>query len=204
MPQLPLNSHIDSTSNVLGTAPMEPATADHVRRACCPRCGNSDVSTMAELLDLVSKPSSQFSSDMTDWLSPPQRPRRPTSKRHRTGLRNSIAFGLFWILIMTAGCFALTGAAPNLIFAFVTVAVAIMVVITNWRSESRLASREDKFLMDAHWERYRAYLHRRRVWSRLRYCSKCALAIDPITHQTSTLYDVHELANSKVKGVLEK
>jgi hypothetical protein len=156
---------------------------------------------MAELLELVSKPSSQFSSDMSAWLSPPKRPRRPTSKRHRTGLRNSIAFGFFWIVLIATACFAFTGGLPTPTFGAAIIAIAIVITIANWRTEAKLAANEDKFLLDAHWERYRAYLHRRRVWTRLRYCSKCAVAIDPVTLHTSTLYDVHELANSKVKGL---
>jgi hypothetical protein len=157
------------------------------------------MSTMAELLDLVAKPASQFSSDMTEWLSPPQRPRRPMSKRHRTAVRNSVAFGLFWIVIITAACFALTGAAPNLYYIAVALAVALLVSIGNWRSESSLATKEDTFLLNAHWERYRAYLHRRRVWGRLRYCPKCGWVLDPVTAESSSIFDVHELANSKVK-----
>jgi hypothetical protein len=116
-------------------------------------------------------------------------------------MRNSLAFGLFWIISITAACFALTGAAPNLYFSAASVAIAIAVGLSNWRSESRIASKEDTFLRKAHWERYRAYLHRRRVWARLRYCAKCALVIDPLTLQSASLFDIHELANSKVKEV---
>jgi hypothetical protein len=167
--------------------------------AFCPKCGNSDLSTMADLLDLVSKPSSQFSSDMAEWLSPPKRPKRPLSKRHRTGFRNSVAFGLFWIILITVACFALTGAPPNIYYVLVALAMAVVVGFGNWRSESRLASQEDTLLLDAHWERHRAYLQRRRVWTRLRYCTKCGLTIDPVTSQTASLFNIHELANSKVK-----
>ncbi len=177
------------------------SSADGPSNSTCVRCGNPEVTTMAELLDLVSKRSGQFSSDMAEWLSPPQRPRRPTSKRHRTGFRNSVAFGLFWIVIIITACFALTGEQPNIYYVGVAIGVAVVVGFTNWRSESRLAIKEDKLLLDAHWERFRAFLHRRRVWTRLRYCSRCSLVIDPVTLQTSSLFDVHELANSKVKEV---
>jgi len=154
---------------------------------------------MLELRDLVSKPNSQFSSDLADWLIPPQKPRRPISKRHRTGTRNSIAFALFWMILITTACIALTGELPNMIFVAVALFFAVGVGLTNWRSESRLAAKEDTFLLNAHWERYRAYLQRRRVWSRLRYCPKCAMVIDPVTLQTSSLFELHELANSRVK-----
>jgi hypothetical protein len=152
---------------------------------------------MADLLDLVQKGENQFSPDMAEWLSPPKRPKRPLSKRHRTGFRNSIAFALFWITLATVACFAFTGAGPNPVYFAVSVAIGIAVGVSNWRSESRLASREDKLLLDAHWERHRAYLQRRRVWARLRYCLKCAEAIDPLTGQTGTLFQIHQLANSK-------
>ena len=181
---------------------MQPIVSDRIKSATCPKCGNPDVASMAELLDLVSKQSGQFSSDMVEWLAPPQRPRRPLSKRHRTGIRNSLAFGLFWIGLITAACYALSGALPSLAFTGTAFAVAVCIGLINWRSEAKLAAKEDKFLLDAHWERYRAYLERRRVWSRLRYCSKCALVIDPVTLQTASIYNVHELANSKVKEVI--
>lgn len=172
---------------------------DPSEAVACPKCGNRDLSTMADLQDLVSKPSSQFSSDMAEWLAPPKRPKRPLSKRHRTGFRNSVAFGLFWIVLITVACFAFTGAPPNIFYLLASFLVAVCVGISNWRSESRLAAQEDSLLLDAHWERHRAYLQRRRVWARLRYCAKCALTIDPITSQTASLFNVHELANSKVK-----
>ena len=168
----------------------------------CPRCGNPEVSTMAELLDLVHKPSSQFSSDMVEWLQPPKRPTRPISKRHRTGFRNSVAFGLFWIALIAAGSFALTGNLPSPTLVIVSVVIAILVGISNWRFESRMAVNEDSVLLEAHWERYRAYLQRKRVWARLRYCPRCQVVIDPITFQSATIFEVHELANSKIKQVL--
>jgi hypothetical protein len=154
---------------------------------------------MAELLDLVSKPASQFSSDMAEWLNPPQRPQRPTSRRHKTGFRNSVAFGLFWIAIIMAGSFALSGSAPNPYTIAASILIAIVVGLGNYRNERRLANKEDAFLLQAHLERYRAYLVRRRVWKRLRYCPKCAWVTDLVTLQSSSLFDVHELANSKIK-----
>jgi len=178
------------------------AAPPKVRR--CTRCGNSEVSTMAELRALVSTDNNEFSSDLAEWLSPPQRPKRPISKRFRSGMRNSIAFGVVWLIIFSAACFALSGSAPPLILSMIAVGIAITVGVTNWRSESRLATKENNFLMAAHWERYRAYLHRRRVWARLRYCAKCGLVVDPVTLRSASLYEVHELANSRVKGVTLK
>jgi len=170
------------------------------RQGGCPRCGNSELSSMAELRDLVSKPSSQFSSDLADWLMPPQKPVRPASRRHHTGLRNSIAFGIVWVIVFSAACFALSGSLPNWIMFLIALSIAIVLGVSNWRSESKIAAKEDGFLLSAHWERYRAFLQRRRVWTRLRYCSKCALVIDPVTNQTASLYNLHELSNSKVRG----
>ena len=167
----------------------------------CPRCRSIDISSMATLRDIVSSGSNEFSSDLADWLSPPQRPKRPVSRRHRTGLRNSIAFGIVWILIFTAGYFALTGQFPGVLtFSGVTIS-AFALSFTTWRTESRLATKEDQLLMGAHWERFRAFLHRRRVWARLIYCRKCGLVVDPVTRDANTIYQVHELANSKVKSV---
>ena len=154
---------------------------------------------MEALLQLVSGNSTEFSSDLADWLSPPQKPVRPVSKRHRIAIRNSVAFCIVWILIFSAGYFALAGTLPGLpIFAIVTLFAATFGLV-NWRKEYGLATKEDRVLLQAHWERYRAFLHRKRVWARLFYCRKCALVIDPVTRQAASLYDVHELANTKVK-----
>ena len=166
----------------------------------CPRCGNPNTYSMAELRNRVSGPTSEFSADLAAWLLPPQRPRRPVSKRHRLGLRNSIAFGMVWVIIFTVACYALTGSAPSIPFAIFTAAVALFIGIRTWRNESKLAANEDKVLLETHWERHRAYLRRRRVWSRLQYCPKCGLVIDPVTLDTRSLYEVHELANSRERG----
>ena len=176
------------------------AQADDSPECRCPRCGNPSMPSMADLRDVVSSPSSEFSSDMTSWLSPPQRPSRPVSRRHRTGIRNSIAFGVVWTIVCTVASFALTGRAPAIGFEITIVAVALFVGIRTWRAESKLAAKEDKLLLATHLERYRAYLHRRRVWSRLRYCAPCGLVVDPVTRDTNSLFHVHELANSAVKG----
>ncbi len=167
----------------------------------CPRCGNTRISTMQELRDVVSSGTTDFSLDLASWLSPPQRPQRPPSKRHRTGLRNSISFCVVWVIILSVAYFALTGSAPRLPFAIGFILVGAFFGLRNWRSESKLATNEYKLLMATHVERYRAYLQRRRVWSRLRYCSRCALVIDPVTKQNTSVFEVHELANSSVKGV---
>ena len=184
---------------------MQPqALTYRIKTKGCLRCGNLDVSTMEDLRDLVTKPNSQFSSDLADWLVPPQKPKRPVSKRYRTGLRNSISFGVFWLVVMFAICYALSGSIPNLMVTGIALAIAIAVGLSSWRSEYRLATEENNFLLAAHWERYRVYLQRRRVWDRLRYCPKCGIVIDPVTLQSASLYDVHELANSKVKDVILK
>jgi len=166
----------------------------------CPKCGNSQVSSMEELLNLVSTPSSQFSSDLASWLLPPQRPRRPLSRRHKTGIRNGIAFGLVWLIVLTVACFAFTHGLPNIPFALLSISIALVIGTRTWKAESKLAAKEDKLLLETHWERYRAYLQRRRVWSRLRYCAKCGLVADPATQQTTTLFDIHEIANGKSRG----
>ena len=167
----------------------------------CPRCGNTRISTMSELREIVSSGTTDFSLDLASWLCPPQRPQRPNSKRHRTGMRNSISFGIVWVIILSVACFALTGTAPRWPFAIGFILVGLFFGIRNWRTESKLAASEYQLLMATHIERYRAYLQRRRVWTRLRYCSRCAMVIDPVTKLDTSIYEVHELANSSVKGV---
>jgi hypothetical protein len=176
-------------------------TIEKRKGLCCPRCRSKDISTMATLKEIVSSGSNEFASDLADWLSPPKRPKRPVSRRHRTGLRNSAAFSIVWILIFTAGYYALAGHLPGVTFLSIVSASALIMGFTTWRTESRLATKEDQLLMGAHWERHRAFLHRRRVWARLIYCRKCALVVDPVTRDSNTIYHVHELANSKVKSV---
>jgi len=174
---------------------------EHVNSCCCPRCGSSEISTMSELGDLVSTPSYQFSSDLAEWLSAPQSPNRPVSKRRKVGIRNSVAYGLVSMIVFTVGFFALEGYAPTTPYVLIEVALGLFIGIKSWRTESKLAASEDSLLLETHVERYRSYLHRRRVWSRLRYCFKCAMVVDPATLQTSSLFDVHELANRRITGV---
>jgi len=180
---------------------IQQAQIEHVNACCCPRCGSSEFSSMAELGDLVSTPSYEFSSDLAEWLSPPTSPDRPVSRRHRLGLRNSIAFGVVSFTVLTVANFALTGRMPTIPFLLIELTVASTVGIRTWRTESKLASNEDTLLLETHFERYRSYLHRRKVWSRLRYCFKCAMVIDPATLQSSTLFDMHELASKRITGV---
>ena len=175
-------------------------TTEKRKGLICPLCRSKDISSMAALREVVSSGSNEFSSDLADWLSPPQRPKRPVSKRHRTGLRNSFAFGVVWVLIFVAGYFALSGQLPGAFIATGVVISAVVLSFTTWRTESRLAIKEDQLLLGAHWERFRAFLHRRRVWARLIYCRKCGLVVDPVTRDSNTIYQVHELANSKVKS----
>ncbi|MDR3688135.1 MAG: hypothetical protein P4L46_02065 [Fimbriimonas sp.] len=156
---------------------------------------------MSELGDLVSTPSYQFSSDLAEWLSAPQSPDRPVSSRRRVAARNSVAFGVTSMIVFTIAFFALTGYPPTLPFVLLEVAIAITIGARTWRTESRIAATEDSLLMETHVERYRSYLHRRRVWSRLRYCFKCAMVVDPATLQSASLFDIHELANRRFTEV---
>ncbi len=105
------------------------------------------------------------------------------------------------MVIFSVGSYALTGAIPHVGYALVFACISAIVGVRTYRSEKVLAEQEDQLLLETHWERYRAYLQRRRVWSRLRYCGKCGLVVDPVTQQTTSLFDVHELANSRVKSV---
>jgi hypothetical protein len=180
---------------------VQQAHFDQAHYACCPRCGGKEISSMAELGDLISTPSYQFSSDLAEWLAAPQSPDRPTSNRRRVGRRNAIAFSIVWVIVFSVACYALTGALPSLPFGTLVVASACVVGIRTWRNESRLAAEEDHLMLETHIERYRSYLHRRRVWSRLRYCFRCAMVVDPQTLQATSIYDVHELATRRVTGV---
>ncbi|AIE86658.1 hypothetical protein [Fimbriimonas ginsengisoli] len=167
----------------------------------CPYCRNPQVYSMEELSELVSKPSFLFSADLAEWLTPPQRPVLELSRRHRTGLRNGVAFGVVCIIVFTVAYFALTGAAPSLAFATLTLVLATITGFRSWRTERALAASEDKLRLDSHRERYWAYIQRRQVWSRLRYCSKCAVVVDPVTMGKTSLFEVHELANNGLAGV---
>jgi len=156
---------------------------------------------MAELREIVSRPSAHFSADLAAWLSPPHRPDSPVSERFRTGLRNSIAFGVVWMIVFTVATFALTGSLPAWPYVTVALAVALYVAMRSWRTESILAQKDNDLMLEAHGERYRAYLHRRQVWSRLRYCPRCAIVFDLATLQSASLFDIHELANSRISDV---
>jgi hypothetical protein len=153
---------------------------------------------MEELRDLVTTPSAAFSADLAAWLSPPQRPRRAVSHRHRTGLRNSVAFGLVCLIVFAVAFFALSGSAPSQPFTFVAAIIALVVGGRNWMTESKLAAQEDSLLLEAHRERHTAFLQRTRIWSRLRHCPSCGLVVDPVTLQSASVFDVHELANGRV------
>lgn len=156
---------------------------------------------MAELREIVSKPTASFSADLAAWLTPPHRPESPMSERYRTGTRNSIAFGIVFLIVFTVATFALTGSLPAWQFASVALALAIYVTARSWRNEAKVAKRENDRLLETHAERYRAYLYRSQVWGRLRYCPRCAIVFDLSTLQSGSLYDLHELANSRITDV---
>lgn len=174
-----------------------PSIVERPRDFSCPRCGSRRCSSMATLRDLVSKPSSEFSPDLAEWLTPPSDPRRPVSRRHRIGIRNSVAFGAVFIVVVAVACYALFGALPTLPAFILAFAAAILIGVRSWRAEFLLASKEDRMLLEAHRERQNAYARRSKVWARLRYCSNCAMVIDPATMQATSIYEVHELANSR-------
>ena len=180
---------------------VQQAHFDQAHYACCPRCGSKEISSMAELGELISTPSYQFSSDLAEWLAAPTSPDRPKSERRRTGLRNSIAFSTVWVIVFSVAGYALTGALPALPFASLVLVSACALGVKTWRTESKLADEEDHLMLETHIEKYRSYLHRRRVWSRLRYCFRCAMVVDPATLQATSIFDVHELATKRVTGV---
>jgi len=164
----------------------------------CPRCGNPDIYTMAELKDLVAKRKVAFSADLADWLTPPQRPSYRVSPRHRLAVRNGISFGAVTVVVAAVGNFALNHDIPGPLFAAITFVLALVVGFRAWNSEQKVATREDAIRMDSHMARYRAYLDRTEVWTRLRYCAKCAVVMDLVTEESASLYDVHELTNSRL------
>ena len=129
---------------------------------------------MAELLNLVASGSNQFSSDLAEWLASPKRPTRPFSRRFRNGIRNSASFAAVVILLVTGANYALTGVAPGWQVTSFAVLAAGAIAWRNWATESAVARKEEGLLLTAHWERHRAYLQRRRVWARLRYCAASA------------------------------
>ena len=174
---------------------------DRALENCCPRCGNPEIMSMAEVGDLVSTSSCQFSPDLAEWLTPPQSPLRPESTRRRIALRNSVAFGVSLTIALSLAFYALAGMLPTWPFALPILALACTVGVRTWRSESKLAAEEEALKLETYRELYRAYLNRQEVWSRLRYCGKCSIVLDPTTLQTRSLFEVHELANRPLDGV---
>ena len=167
----------------------------------CPRCGGTDITSMDELSELVSTASYQFAPDVAQWISPPKSPERPVPQKRRVAIRNSIAFGISMVLALSVSVFAITGSLPSWILWFIIVTVGLSVSTRNWKTESRGAEEEEAILLETHAELYRAYLHRKKVWSRLQYCCKCSIVIDPANFQTRSLYEIHELANNRTSGV---
>ena len=166
------------------------------RRECkCPTCGRKSLQTIDECRNLMASQSSTFFSGLVAWLNPPTRPVRPVSNRHSTSRRNGIAFAFVWMAICTVAWIAFQGTAPNSIFGAVVLAIAVYIGVRTWQSESKLAAQEDEFLIATYIERYRAYLSRRRIWARLRYCSDCRCCVDPVTRRTKSLFEIHELIN---------
>lgn len=170
----------------------------------CPRCGSVDVRSMEELRELVSSKSSNFSDDMVEWLSPPKAPSLRVSSRHRIGLRNSAAFIGVTLIVFVVATFALTGGAPSPLFAAVALVVASLVGSRTWKAERARATKEDALLKEHHVERYQAYLNRREVWARLRHCPNCAGIVDMETRRIASLFEVHELVNTRRGGATVK
>jgi len=152
---------------------------------------------MAELTELMSGSVFQCPPDLAEWLTPPQSPTRPVSNRRRIAIRNSIAFGLALCAVLSVAFFALTGSTPTWPFAIPITGLGAIVCIKTWRTETKMAEYEESLQLDTYWELYRAYLSRQQIWSRLRYCCKCSIVVDPATNQTRSLFEVHELANRR-------
>ena len=167
----------------------------------CPRCGSMEVTSMEELKDLVTTSSYQFAPDIADWIMPPQSPKRPNPRKRRVAIRNSISFGIALVLALSVSVFALTGTLPSWPFWVIILSLGGSVGTRTWRSDSKLAEEEEAQLLETHGELYRAFLNRRKVWARLKYCCSCSMVTDPVTLQSRTLYEVHELANSRINGV---
>ena len=164
-------------------------------REVCPECGSTEVVSLAELSDLVSTTSFQFSPDLAVWLIPPKSPDRPISKRRFLAFRNSVAFGAALATGLTVAIFALFGSLPSWPFGISILTLGAILSLHTWRSESQVASDEEVTLLKTHSVLYRAYLKRRRVWARLRYCCRCSLVTDPLTTSVRSLFEVHELTN---------
>ena len=175
---------------------FDPALGDR-----CPRCGSMEVTSMEELKELVTTAAYQFAPDISDWIMPPESPRRPVPRKRRVAVRNSIAFGVALVIALFVTVFALTGSLPSWPFWVIILSLGCSVGTRTWRTDSMHAEEEEAMLLETHAELYRAFLNRRKVWSRLRYCCKCSMVTDPVTLQTRTIYEIHELANSRVNGV---
>lgn len=173
---------------------------DRALEDSCPRCGSADVVPMEELTSLMTGAGMECPPDLVEWLTPPKSPVRPVSTRRKIAVRNSIAFGLALVAALTVAVFALTGSTPSWPFGTTIGILACVVGVRTWRTETRLASEEEAFQLDTYWELYRAYLNRQHIWSRLRYCCKCSIVVDPATLQTRSLFEVHELANRRTTG----
>jgi hypothetical protein len=156
---------------------------------------------MDELHELVRSSAIEFAPDIAQWVSPPKSPDRPAPQKRRVAIRNSVAFGISMVVALTVSVFAVTGNLPSWIIWFIIATLGLSVSTRNWKTESKGADEEEAILLETHAELYRAYLHRKKVWSRLHYCFKCSVVIDPQTYQTRSLYDIHELSNNRTSGV---
>jgi len=105
------------------------------------------------------------------------------------------------MIVFFVACFALTGSLPSWPYVLVALLFALYVAIRSWISESQLAKKDNDLLLQAHAERYRAYLHRNQVWARLRYCPRCAIVFDLSTLQVGSIFELHELANTRATDV---
>jgi len=179
---------------------IQPSLFNRALVDLCPRCGSADVTSMEELSEIVKTTTYQFAPDIAEWLTPPQSPGRPVPKKRRVAVRNSVAFGIAMLVALSVAVFAISGGLPGWPIWVIIITLGLSVGARNWRTESKLAEEEEATLLETHAELYRAFLNRRRVWSRLRYCCKCSMVTDPVTMQTRSLFDVHELSNSRTDG----
>lgn len=167
----------------------------------CLKCGSEDITSMEKLSELVATSADQFAPDIAVWLVSPQTPKRMAPKKRRLAIRNSVAFGIALLFALSVSVFALTGSLPGWPIWVVIVTLALSVSARTWRTESKVVLEEEAMLLETHGELYRAFLNRKKIWSRLRYCCKCSVVTDPVTLQTRSLFEVHELANRRVNGV---
>ncbi len=166
----------------------------------CPRCGGADVVSMEELGKMMSTPGFHCPPDLAEWLNPPESPSRPVSTRRRIASRNAIAFAVSLVLVLTVAFFALSGSMPSWLVVIPILALGGVTGVRTWRTETRIAIEEETLQLDTYWELYRAYLSRQQIWERLQYCCKCSVVVDPTTHQTRSLFEIHELANRRTNG----